>query len=292
VIELLSPERTCVRRELALTAAFGGVPGPGVPIEQAVGAAEANVVYDRCVRVDPFGKRLWTADGAERAYDALVIAAGATLVERFPGAISFGVPGSIRSFRTLLAAAERGHARRLIFSVPEGDGWPLAIYELALRTARRLRALRTDITLMTHEEQPLEMFAGHTSDGLLDALEREGVRIVTGLSVEAGTGGELRSRPGRIPIHADAVITMPALLGPSIAGLPCDIRGFLVTERDGRIRGLRDVYAVGDAVASPLKHGGIAAQQVAATVEAIASELGREGRGVGLVVPRVAVSIA
>ena len=44
----------------------------------------------------------------------------------------------------------------------------------------------------------------------------------------------------------------------------------------GRVRGLEDVYAAGDATTCPIKQGGVAAQQADAAAEAIAARLGRD----------------
>jgi sulfide:quinone oxidoreductase len=81
-------------------------------------------------------------------------------------------------------------------------------------------------------------------------------------------------------VPADHVVALPRLRGPSIAGLPHDGRGFVPIDRSGRVRGVEDVFAAGDAADFPIKQGGIAAQQADAAAEAIAAAAGSE------VVPR------
>jgi sulfide:quinone oxidoreductase len=59
-----------------------------------------------------------------------------------------------------------------------------------------------------------------------------------------------------------------------VAGLPRDANGFLPTDPSGRVQGLDDVFAAGDATSFPIKQGGIAAQQADAAAEAIAAAAG------------------
>ena len=63
----------------------------------------------------------------------------------------------------------------------------------------------------------------------------------------------------RLPV--DRVVALPALRGPSLAGLPCDDDGFLVTGERGRVTGVPGVWAIGDGTNGLLKHGGLTAQQ-------------------------------
>jgi len=76
------------------------------------------------------------------------------------------------------------------------------------------------------------------------------------------------------PLPADRAIAMPRLRGPAIRGLPHDSEGFLPIDVHGRVRGVSDVYAAGDATAFPLKQGGLAAQQADAIAEVIAEQAG------------------
>src|SRR5699024_6223966 len=57
-------------------------------------------------------------------------------------------------------------------------------------------------------------------------------------------------------------------------GLPADASGFIPVDEHAAVRGLRDVYAVGDVTDQPLKQGGLAAQQADAAASAIAHALG------------------
>jgi sulfide:quinone oxidoreductase len=75
-------------------------------------------------------------------------------------------------------------------------------------------------------------------------------------------------------LAADAVIALPRLRGPHIEGLPSDAHGFIETDAHGRVLGVPDVFAAGDATSEPVKQGGLAAQQADAVAETIAAEAG------------------
>ena len=81
------------------------------------------------------------------------------------------------------------------------------------------------------------------------------------------------ARPARGP-----VVTLPRLAGPVLAGLPHDPEGFIPADLHGLVEGEHDVYAAGDATASPIKQGGIATQQADAAAEAIAARAGARHR--------------
>jgi sulfide:quinone oxidoreductase len=78
---------------------------------------------------------------------------------------------------------------------------------------------------------------------------------------------------GRL-LSADAVVALPGLRGPAIKGLPSDAEGFLPVDGHGRVLGVTDVFAAGDATDGPIKQGGLAAQQADAVAEAVAAEAG------------------
>jgi sulfide:quinone oxidoreductase len=275
-LELISPERTFAFKPLMVRAAFASHTGGSVEIADVVRSVDAKCTTDRLLAVDPGAHSLTLAGGARTEYDILVLAPGARSEEAIAGAVVFGAPGGTRRFRQILAEAEAGRIDRIVFAVPDGGPWPLALYELALLTAERLRAWRreVEITVVSPEAAPLAVFGGRASGSVLEALEDGGVHFVGGLHPDELAWGELRAHPGAARLKADAVITLPRLRGPAIAGIPADDRGFIPVDAHGLVRGLADVYAAGDAVAFGVKHGSLAAQQADATAEAIAARLG------------------
>ena len=69
-----------------------------------------------------------------------------------------------------------------------------------------------------------------------------------------------------------SVFSEPATI--PIPGLPHDQEGFLSTDEQGRVRGLDDVYAIGDITTFPIKQGGIAAQQADLVAQVLAKRAG------------------
>ncbi|HUO70847.1 MAG TPA: FAD-dependent oxidoreductase, partial [Solirubrobacteraceae bacterium] len=251
-------------------------PSPNIDIPELVQAIGATSTTDTLTEVRPSLGSLTLASGEKREFDALVVATGARPEEAIPGAITFGAQRGTGRFRAMLEQAEEGGVARLVFAVPAEAGWPLALYELSLLTAARLRAAgaSAELTLLTPERAPLAVFGGRASGAVLEELEDHGIHFVAGLTPEEIAWGELRARPGKVRIQADAVVTLPRLRGPSLPGLPHDERGFIPVDAHGLVRGTTNVYAAGDAVAFPVKHGGLAAQQAAAAAESIAARLG------------------
>ncbi len=275
-LELISPERTFANRPHKVATAFGAASGPQITVEDVARSVGAACTIDAIAAVDPAERMLTLRSGIQTGYDILVAAPGARPEDSIPGAISFGAPGGLERFRKVLAASEEGKVSTLVFAVPAEVGWPLALYELAMLTADRLRAagVSPEITLLTPEPAPLAVFGGRASGAILEELESRGIHFVAGLQAQELAWGELRARPGKVRIQADSVITLPRLRGPEIDGLPADERGFVPVDLHGLVRGLTDVYAAGDAIAFPIKHGGLAAQQADAVAEAIAARLG------------------
>ncbi len=275
-LELIAPERAFVWRSLMVAAAFGGTAGAKVELSKLAEQFGVEHTNDAISGVDTREHVVTLASGALRSYDALVVATGAVAEEAIDGALTFGAPAAVSRFRHTLRLAEAGEVTDIVFAVPAHSGWPLALYELALLTAERLRAsgASADLTLLTPEPAPLAVFGGRASGAVLEALEDRNVHFIAGLLPEEIRWGELHARPGKVRINADVVVTLPRLRGPALPGLAVDPRGFIPVDRHGLVRGTADVYAAGDIISFPVKHGGLATQQADAAAEAIAARAG------------------
>ena len=195
--------------------------------------------------------------------------------EAVAGSLTFRGPEDGEALSALLEHALGGELRRIVFAVPPANTWPLPLYELALLMAGQLMDNGTrgvKVLLVTPEERPLGVFGLEASEALRELLEIRGVELHTGSAPIAWRDGFLEIA-GREPIEADAVVALPQLVGPALAGLPHDGNGFVATDAHGRVPGTTDVYAAGDSTQFPLKQGGIAAQQADAVAAAIAAEL-------------------
>jgi sulfide:quinone oxidoreductase len=275
-IVLIAPERAFGWRSLMVAAAFGGNSGSSIEFGDLAATFGITYVRDAVLQVDTRERRVLLAAGSEERYDALVIAIGAVPEEAVVGALTFGTPTGTNRFSRTLQLAEQGEISDFVFAVPAQAGWPIALYELALLTAERLRASHAaaDITLITPEPAPLAVFGGRASGAVLEELEDRNVHFIAGLLPEEIRWGELHARPGKVRINADVVVTLPRLRGPALPGLPADARGFIPIDRHGLVRGLTDVYAAGDVVNFPIKHGGLASQQADAVAETISARVG------------------
>ena len=86
--------------------------------------------------------------------------------------------------------------------------------------------------------------------------------------------GWLDMSPGNRAIRIDRVVSEPRLVGRRVPGIPLDHDTFIPTDAHGRVPGLENVFAAGDATSFPIKQGGLAAQQADAVAEAIAALVG------------------
>lgn len=274
-IELLSPEHHFWYRPLAVAEPFGASPAHRFELAGLTSEVQADFAPEELARVDAPGHRIFTRHGVEIAYDHLVVACGATPHRAVPGALTFRGPADSERFRELLRELERGDVESVAFAVPGGAAWVLPLYELALMTSAHLqeRGARREITLVTHEPEPLSLFGPAAARATRELLEEAGIRVLTNRYPVEATGTTLELIPDP-PVHAERVVALPRLAGPAIEGLPNDAEGFVRTDPMSRALGLEDVYAAGDVVSFPVKQGGLAAQQADVAAEAIAARVG------------------
>ena len=162
-----------------------------------------------------------------------------------------------------------------MFAVPAESTWSLPIYELAMMTAVDLRDRgvaepRSPSSRLSPSRSACSGARPARRCG--EMLDARRITLWTDPGRSELRDGLLYVEPGP-PLRADAVISVPALDGPALAGLP-DRRARLHPRRRARpCRGLPGVYAAGDATAFPVKQGGLATQQADAVAEAVAADL-------------------
>ena len=275
-ITLLAPERRFVHRPSSVAAPFG-LGGPAaVELETLVRDYDAQLVRGTLHAVDSARRIAVLGSGRELAYDSLVVAVGAVPRAVVPGAVGFAGPHQTAEIAAVLDRVERGEARRLVFAVPSETTWSLPVYELAMMTAVELRDRGVrDATLgvATAEPEPLRLFGSAAGEAMREMLDARRIALWTGVRPLRLRAGLLDVEPGP-PLRADEAISVPALHGPALKGLPADPRGFIPVDAHGRVTGASSVYAAGDATSFPVKQGGLATQQADAVAEAIAAELG------------------
>jgi sulfide:quinone oxidoreductase len=277
-VELLASEPLFWYRPAAVAEPFGLGEARHFELAEVATAAGASFTPGTLVAIDAGRHEAYTAAGAVVPYDVLLVACGAVATVAVRGALTFRGPADSGAFSGLLAEIEGGGVRRVAFAVPWGATWVLPLYELALMTALWLRARRirdVELTLVTPEQKPLELFGRVASETVQDLLDEREISVHTqSYAAEAGNG-ELRLLPrGAVP--ADRVIALPRLQGQPIAGIPQTIDGFIPVDSHGSIAHTDDVFAAGDITSFPVKQGGIAVQQALAAAEAIAAWAGAD----------------
>jgi sulfide:quinone oxidoreductase len=163
----------------------------------------------------------------------------------------------------LLRDLEEGYTKSVAFVVPPSNTWPLPAYELALMTAYDARGMGiadVEITIYTPEAAPLANFGAAAGEGIRSDLDEAGVAIETGAYVSE-VDGRLTLLPDGATLEAQRTVALPMAAGPRVEGLPSDRLGFVLTDQHGRVPHASDVWAAGDAIAFPVKQGGLAAQQ-------------------------------
>ncbi len=275
-VHLVAPNRHFVYQPLAVAAAFGLAETNVFELAELCGEQDARLHEDALESVDAHARRVRLASGEELVYDALVVAVGAWRVDWLEGALHFGGAADVKAFQSALARVASGRETRLCFVSPPGFGWTLPAYELALLSASYFAdagAIGVELTVATPEADPLAVFGPAAGRMVRNLLADRGIALKTGAHARRLEHGQLHFETGPA-LAVDELVALAALEGHAIAGLPCDVSGFLPVDECGRVVGFADVYGAGDGTTFPIKQGGIAAQQADAVAEAIAVRLG------------------
>ncbi len=257
-LELLSPADRFTYKPMLVAEPFGSGAGTDFDLVQILEDADARHRRDALARVEADDRTVFTEGGERVGYGALLLALGARATEAVPGALSFSGKEERARFAELLAALGRLGTRRLAFVVPPQATWSIAAYELTLLTAAERAARRisgVEITLITHERSPLELFGPATAQLVAAKLDEAGVAIRLSSAAERFEGNELHLAGGE-PLEFDRVIALPRLEVARLPGLPQGEHGFLPTDDRMRVKGLDHVWAAGDVTAFPIKQGG------------------------------------
>jgi sulfide:quinone oxidoreductase len=235
-----------------------------------------DIRRDRLAGVDPRVHVVTLAGGGTVPYDALVLAVGARPRPAFPHVVTLGTASRCDELSSLLVDLAARFPRSVAFVVPAGATWPLPIYALALMTARQLRSMGiydARIDLVSPEAAPLGLLGDEARHAVEHLLEEFGVTFHPLVDACVTEPGRVELGGGR-KLLVDRVVALPLLDGPAPAGLPSDDRGFLRTDGHGRVSGVADVYAAGDATDFPVKQDGLARQQAMAVAQHLAARVG------------------
>lgn len=236
-------------------------------LRQTAARTGAAVRSGRVVAVDHERRRVRLADGRRLAYDVLVLAVGARPRPAYARALTFfGRAGAVAIGR-LTAEVADGWTTSLAFVVPPGTTWPVPLYELAIQMAVELRHAAVPLRLITPEPEPLAAFDAPGRAAVAQLLDESGIAFTPSTIVTQTPHGDLG-------LPEDRVVALPILEGPALPGIPSAGDGFVPVERDGAVLGSEDIYAIGDATATPVKQLDAALAQATIAAAAVAARAG------------------
>lgn len=274
-ITLLTPDTEFSPPAISVATPFGFGPPTVLPLAPLAERHHVQLRRGLLGEVDTARQVAVPVEDDPLAYDHLLLAVGARRRAAVRGALTFRGPGEVAAVEAMLDEIVAGRGTRLVVAVPTTGTWPLPAYELAIMAAVELRSrgvAAPEVSLVTPETMPLGVFGPDAADAVTGLLRARGIALHTGSTPQAVTDGMLVTTADAI--RADHVIALPESVGPSLPGLPHDARGFIPTDRHGRVEGCDAVYAAGDVTSFPLRQGGLAAQQADAATETIAARLG------------------
>ena len=277
-VELLAPEPHFWYRPLAVAAPFKLGDVQHLELEGLARRIGASFTPGALVGVDAWAHIAHTSKNTQIEYKVLLIACGALAIPAIPGALTFRGPADIEMIEHLLDEIAGGGVRSVAFAIPWGAVWMLPGYELALLTAAHLGqrgVTGIELTVVTPEEEPLQVFGPPASDAMRELLAGRSVGLRAGVYPGRFVEGELRLIPEGAVI-ADRVVALPRLKGAPIDGIPQTVDGFISVDAHCHVFGIDDVYAAGDITSFTVKQGGIATQQADAAAEAIAAAAGAD----------------
>lgn len=263
-VTLVSQDEWFVDLPLTVGEPFGLGSAARHPLPDIAAEFEAGFVHATVATVAAAEHRITCEGGANLDFDTLILAPGARARPAPANAIAFGTPGSARAVKDMLGRLRSGEVRSAAFVAPSTTGWLLPLYELALMTAREVARSKVEgvgLRLVTPEDRPLNLFGDQGSERVARLLAAAGIEFI-GATCAKVRDGELALGATGESVAVDCVVTLPRLRGPGLVGVPTtQPDDFIPVDEYGRVKGLADVYAAGDAVDFPVKQGGLAAQQ-------------------------------
>ena len=276
-VTLVSQDDWFVDRPRTVAEPFGGGSAARYSLAEIAAEFDAGFIRATVADVSATEHRVSCADGPILGFETLILAPGARTRPLFADAITFGLAGSGEAVKDMLSRLRSGEVRSAAFVAPSMAGWLLPLYELALMTGRELARSKVEgiqLRLVTPEDRPLTLFGDRGSESVARLLAAARIEFIgatrataRGRDVALGATGE--------SVAADCVVTLPLMRGPGLAGVPAtQPDDFIPVDEHGRVQGLADVYAAGDAIDFPVKQGGLAAQQADAVAAHVAARHG------------------
>lgn len=280
-IDLVSPQREFSLRQFSVGQPFGAESPRTLDLAEFCRRNDVTLRKDHLAEVWGGQYRVLLASGDDIAYDALLLATGARPKDVLPGAKVFRGPDDVRDYGAMLGDLEHGRLRHLAFAVPREVRWALPLYELALMTARLVRArdVHAELNFFTHEPAPLMDLGSAAGQRISEMFEALGIELHCDRAPAVVEHHALRLADGHL-FDVSEVISLPALRVPDVPGVTQGRHGFIPTGPTMSVEGMDRVWAAGDATWFPVKQGGIAAQMADVAAASIV-----EAAGIGVEVP-------
>jgi sulfide:quinone oxidoreductase len=275
-VTMIAPNDEFVYRPMTVREPFSYASARRYPLTAMIHEAGGELLNGELAWVDPGEHTLHTKAGEALEYDVLVLALGARAVPRYQHAITIDDRHLDETLHGLIQDIEGGYIDSVAFLSPGRMAWPLPLYELALMTAGRAYDMQVELstTIITPEDSPLAIFGDTASSAIAQRLDRAHIKTINSAYAEVPNSGEVVINPGDSHLHVNRVVALPELYGPAVRGIPLGEHGFIRVDSYGRVRDLQDVYAAGDAIDFPIKHGGIGSQQADVVAQSIAALAG------------------
>ena len=275
-ITVVAPDDRFTLRALTTAEPFALGHSDVASLREITGEMRAELHQASVTAIDPDEHVVRCSDDRRLPYDVLILSPGARRRAAFPEAITFGL-GAPLAVSGLLADLEQGYTKSVAFVVPSGTTWPLPLYELALMTAAQVQSMSMDVELsfVTPEPAPLALFGTEAGVAVAELFDEAGITLRCGIDA-AVSRGRVHLVGTREEIDVERIVSLPRLEGPRLAGVPADAAGFIPVDGFGRVIGVDDIYAIGDAADLPVKQGGLACQQADVVAAHIARAAGAD----------------
>ena len=285
-ITLVAPNRMFTFYPKLVQVAFGALSPDEIrfDLESRLRELKVHFIQGKVVSIDAYSGNVDVVGedfNGELAYDFLVLAMGPKLaIDEIPGffensnhllgvnpALRFG--DAIRDFR----------AGNIVLGMCPGSRLPVAVCETAFALARKFKdelATETANIRVMFPGSLDEAFGGaRVSAEVEKAFSRHGINVLYDISISEVTSEDVYSTEGH-RIQHDLLMLMPPFKGHEIFRSlgAADKNDFIQVDGHMRVKGLLNVFAVGDAVAfSGPKFGHMAVRQAQVAAANLVAEL-------------------
>jgi sulfide:quinone oxidoreductase len=275
-VTVIAPNLEFVYRPMVVREPFAYGSASRYPLPRIVSDAGATLLEEELAWIDPGKHTLHTETGKAIEYDALLLALGAHASVRYEHGVTVDDRHMDETLHGLIQDIEGDYIHSLAFVAPGQIAWPLPLYELALMSAGRAYDMGIELqaTIITPEDSPVAIFGQAASTAVAELLHQANIHTISSAYAEIPRSGEVVISPGDRHLRVDRVIALPELYGPPVRGIPLGDHGFIRVDPYGQVPGVEDIYAAGDAIDFPIKHGGLAAQQANVAAQSIAAQAG------------------